>query len=862
MTLDSAVPHLQHFCNTLPHTPYTDLDPIFIVEPALPEDEGFYESEKPLYRAEVLLPNSMPSKVRRAVSKKVWEKKKWASRDAAFEAYLALHKLEDPLINDNLLPLLINDGANVPSKGPSIVSLPKTIDPWESMNWKEGTVIYATPITLKMPNSRGPVEIEILTSVELPCIDTIPIYWTKTDTGEVIVGKSRCLGVDETLLARAKTMTYELFDTVFRAKMKQGAMDFPYLFTWGDIEKWDLEDKKPINALEAYTTISDPESDIGIVRERNQWHKHYIFRQWRTDISPTDAKIIQRYGSRPANPDQPIIEVVPLSHRRDFLHELVTDLEAVTETPVLLLPEYCTIDKIPWRYSQFALFLPGVIHRIGIALVAWDLQRTLLAPVDFKSTSNIVTAITATSARESTSYQRFEFLGDSVIKFLATVNLLDEHPSWHEGNLTIQKSRMVSNSRLSRIAQGKELSKWVITEPFTGLKWSPRYIVQKDGEAAKPSATEKMIPTKVLADVVESLIGAAYIEGGYEKASKCASTLGLEKTWKPFRTRIDSMITHAVDSPTINIPYLQDLEKLIGYNFKHQALLVEAITHPSCESLFPSYQRLEFLGDALLDIVVLNELFFIPKKLSPTDMHHFRSSVANGNLLAFLSLGCSMKVERPKVEQLRGNFEIVTEEREVNLWEFVHLSHPEMVKARRKCLERYEDGLRDKVQVALETGMYYPWTELSPLEADTHGKNKLLSDIVEAILGAVFVDSGGDLESVRNLTERLGIFKVLRRFVKDEVILSHPLNRLAEVVASMHKRPVLFIESVENGEFLHSAWFEGEELATARSSSRAESKITVAEACLKMLEKVAKEEAEVEAAKGTGVDFDVEMDLS
>jgi ribonuclease III len=53
-----------------------------------------------------------------------------------------------------------------------------------------------------------------------------------------------------------------------------------------------------------------------------------------------------------------------------------------------------------------------------------------------------------------------------------------------------------------------------------------------------------------------------------------------------------------------------DFEKKIGYKFKDPALLKIALTHPSaaeCESR--SYQRLEFLGDALLSFVVGEWLF-------------------------------------------------------------------------------------------------------------------------------------------------------------------------------------------------------------------------------------------------------------
>lgn len=50
----------------------------------------------------------------------------------------------------------------------------------------------------------------------------------------------------------------------------------------------------------------------------------------------------------------------------------------------------------------------------------------------------------------------------------------------------------------------------------------------------------------------------------------------------------------------------------IGYRFSYPSLLRSAFTHPSYPSAWakvPCYQRLEFLGDALLDMVCVENLF-------------------------------------------------------------------------------------------------------------------------------------------------------------------------------------------------------------------------------------------------------------
>ena len=55
---------------------------------------------------------------------------------------------------------------------------------------------------------------------------------------------------------------------------------------------------------------------------------------------------------------------------------------------------------------------------------------------------------------------------------------------------------------------------------------------------------------------------------------------------------------------------LAQLEKLLGYHFSEQALLAEALTHSSlADNRLSSNERLEFLGDSVLALVICRELF-------------------------------------------------------------------------------------------------------------------------------------------------------------------------------------------------------------------------------------------------------------
>jgi ribonuclease-3 len=73
-----------------------------------------------------------------------------------------------------------------------------------------------------------------------------------------------------------------------------------------------------------------------------------------------------------------------------------------------------------------------------------------------------------------------------------------------------------------------------------------------------------------------------------------------------------------------------DLEKLLGYNFKNKELLVEALSHPSLRQHHEykddkDYERLEFLGDAVLNLVITEMLFSSFKDYNEGNLAKIRS---------------------------------------------------------------------------------------------------------------------------------------------------------------------------------------------------------------------------------------------
>lgn len=83
-------------------------------------------------------------------------------------------------------------------------------------------------------------------------------------------------------------------------------------------------------------------------------------------------------------------------------------------------------------------------------------------------------------------------------------------------------------------------------------------------------------------------------------------------------------------------------EKQIGYNFGDTGLLQLALTHPSCNFENGDNQRLEFLGDAVLDLVVAEALYRDNPDLDEGALDHMRAGLVNGKALTAHAHGLAL----------------------------------------------------------------------------------------------------------------------------------------------------------------------------------------------------------------------------
>lgn len=101
---------------------------------------------------------------------------------------------------------------------------------------------------------------------------------------------------------------------------------------------------------------------------------------------------------------------------------------------------------------------------------------------------------------------------------------------------------------------------------------------------------------------------------------------------------------------------LAPLMRKIGYQFQEPALLEQALTHRSCKG--QHNERLEFLGDALLGLVIAEALFARFPQTREGDLTRMRSSLVKGVTLASIAqeLGLSEFLRLGPGELKSGGF--------------------------------------------------------------------------------------------------------------------------------------------------------------------------------------------------------------
>ncbi|MFN3658814.1 MAG: ribonuclease III [Pseudolabrys sp.] len=122
----------------------------------------------------------------------------------------------------------------------------------------------------------------------------------------------------------------------------------------------------------------------------------------------------------------------------------------------------------------------------------------------------------AGGATRVNSYQRLEFLGDHVLGLVISDMLFHAFPKANEGELSRRLADLVRKETCAEVARAMDV-----------------------GPALKLGSSEQhaggRLRTTILADACEALVGAVFIDGGYEAAEALIDRFWKERMLKPLR---------------------------------------------------------------------------------------------------------------------------------------------------------------------------------------------------------------------------------------------------------------------------------------------------------------------------------------
>ncbi|KAG0553607.1 hypothetical protein KC19_12G024900 [Ceratodon purpureus] len=459
----------------------------------------------------------------------------------------------------------------------------------------------------------------------------------------------------------------------------------------------------------------------------------------------------------------------------------VVSKASVQSTSVEMPPELCLELGFSAAVIRSAYWVPSIMHRIKTAVLASELRRSIHAPKI--PVMEVLKALTTTRCNEIFNMEALELFGDSFLKYAVSRKLFLELKTVNEGVLSTRRMHRICNRTLHQLAVKRGLPAYIRDCQFDPSRWvAPGMVVSKEikcrckeKQMFKPfiSTTSKVIGvfgneilkdtvqtetikpkigltcdkghrylcSKTVADVVEALIGA-YLDFGKncEGALKFMVWTGIDVDYDPHLMKAASE-----ESPVdLSCDYGMDvkaLEKRIGYTFKNKYLLLEAMTHTSNMGgdRVRCYQRLEFLGDAVLDFLLTRHLFTSHPTSTPGLLTSLRSASVNNERFARVA-----------------------------------------VKLRLHCYLRHGSGmLFEQIQrfamsfEAASDDQKNSSFGLNGLEAP-----KVLGDLVESIAGAILLDTCFDLDKVWAV-----MMPLLEPIVTPDTLDLHPVTDLEELCA-------------------------------------------------------------------------------
>jgi len=534
-----------HFCAVIPNNTHVINQPYYAVDPPeFPEGwhafaGGHVQLRLPYtgpYGSKVTLPRSLPLPERHFSVDCVYKNIISAHRHSAFKAYKALY--DAGLLNENLLPITsvlepeleeeVKAMLADVEKREGLAKVSMSINPWLPTDsdseeiidsWHQSRLhigdlpslfLFTRSEFVKLDGIDGP----LLYRAGIPPIRTSIEY----------VGRTMLRGSD---LRRARDYTRRIFWSLNTTRMEWNNLDFSYLFLPVDNvdQGWDAR-RSWLSDISSANSIAYPHplmvranelgaqfgypSDLTLIQRQIGTGNPFKFVRWQYEtISEEDEEAIRKFYKHITDLEitYPLLAVEKFPPRSNFLIPTPPPKENGMDIPankppatIYFIPRLSGVVLLSPEEAEYAFLLPSVLRFLSMSITANSLRNTVFAesPISVIRLPLLVIAITAPSSGEKLNYQRMETLGDTVLKFMAGIQLMAEYPLWHEGYLTRKKDHAVSNVRLAKEDIRRSLYRWIIRgfilyfrhlykanfrvvlDHMLGKKWKPDYFTTQE----------------------------------------------------------------------------------------------------------------------------------------------------------------------------------------------------------------------------------------------------------------------------------------------------------------------------------------------------------------------------------------------
>ncbi|KAL2267597.1 hypothetical protein VTJ83DRAFT_4874 [Remersonia thermophila] len=790
--------YLAAFVASLPHPPEAVPTASYVIT-AVPG--GF--------QCEVILPGSSPI---RSATGRVHASKAVAKCSAAYEMCLQLFK--NKYLDEHLRPVFTKQLPAMRSARLALSSKQTQYDMrikpeiWSRLG--EPQELYVTVLTLENPAALGRPSTPLLLLTREPIHKMAPFplfFGNGSSTPAACIPVRGCLSVDEAQLQGLTAFTLTVFKDVFSKEYDATAAQLPYFLAPSRLHHdHDFRSLPDPSAVIDWATVQLVRQNEHIAYRLDEPHDDDFFRdkfvadcydgarkfflkRRRADMKPTDlvpAGVVapsHRAWSKAGNErsvlnwsfaswsklstyrtlqqDQPVVEAELLPVRRNLLDDKPADRPFAPETCFIVL-EPMRISPLPVRVVAMIYTLPSILHRLEASLIAMDACKKIgLAEIrpdlaleaftkdgdgtDEAQERDAEKAVT--KAGMGNNYERLEFLGDCILKMATTISVVTLLPEKAELDYHVERMLMICNRNLFNNALELHLEEHIRSMAFDRRSWYPQGLTLKRGKRADGSASKHVLADKTIADVCEALIGAAYLTGRdrsgdpatrFDLAIRAVTYLVRNShhpmtSWSQYYAAYSAPSWATAPATPPQLDMADRFAARLGYRFRHPRLLRSAFQHPSYPTMYerlPSYQCLEFLGDALLDMACVEFLFDAYPGADPEWLtEHKMAMVSNqflGCLAVYLGFHRAMQHVSPQVQRQIVDYAAEVEDA---------LQAAREDAGRKGSADPEKDFARDF------------WVVLSQ-------PPKCLPDVVEAYIGAVFVDSGYDFGRVREFLEK------------------------------------------------------------------------------------------------------------